>query len=299
MYSKRQQLPLTIPNWMKKDAKAKKFTPDLGLLSTDTRQNIMLSRQYFSDMVNLTGEHHRKIAQCDFEKNKFIKNQRTKAEKIMPGLLPYIEPLINDKSQDTLSKHRLSKNEQFTSSSFQSFTSNSTKKSELTFSREQSSKKDKLPQIISPKYSNQQQKSSERTYRLNQSKNNHRNSTKQNHVRSNTLAPLTVHDLFGDLDIDDDYDNEYNYDSFLSEKSQSATKDRRFQRLIHVFSEVYEREPTNLKTVKSIIQSNSSLQNVEKQKQQISNSIKLENHQQILSDESYNKTDMYQTDVAA
>ncbi|CAF2510964.1 unnamed protein product [Rotaria sp. Silwood2] len=296
MYSKRQQLPTTISNWIDKDVKVRKFTPNLGLMSADTRQNVMLSRKFFSNMLNLSNERQRKITRCDFEKNKFLKNQRTKAETIMPGLLPYIEPLINDIPKETASKRISNKNEQFISSSFQSFTSYSNTKSELTFSREQSIKQNKMPQLNSTKFYNRQQKSSERTYHLAQPKNNHLNSTKQNHVRSNTLVPLTVHDIFGDLDDDDNDDQ--SYDSLLPEKPSSASKDRRFQRLIHLFSEVYECEPKKYRSVKSIIQSNSSLQNENKQKQPISDSIELENHQQIISDECYNKTDMYLIDVA-
>ncbi|CAF1342934.1 unnamed protein product [Rotaria sp. Silwood1] len=297
MYSKRQQLPLTISNWIDKDVKVKKFTPNLGSMSIDARQNVMLSRQFFSNMTNLSYERNRKITRCDFEKNKFLKNQRIKAETIMPGLLPYIEPLINDLSQDTSSKSTFNKNEPFISSSFQSLTSSSSSniKSELTFSREQSIKKTKMPQINTTKFSNRQQKSSERIYGLSQITNNHRNSIKQNHVRSNTLVPLTVHDLFGDFNDDS------SYESFFPEKPKSAAKDRRFDRLIHLFSDVYEYKSKNYRTVKSIIQSNPALQNDKKQQQQqpISDSVEIKNHQQILPDESYSKTDMDLMDVVA
>lgn len=88
MYSKRRKVPLEVSSWMERDLTLRKITANSRLLTNDTRQNIILSRQFFSDILNLSFERYRKIAAHDFDKKMFLKNQQTKADVSMPGLRP-------------------------------------------------------------------------------------------------------------------------------------------------------------------------------------------------------------------
>lgn len=90
MQAKGKHIPLPISNWMEKDVRVSKLAPNLGIMRNDTRQTVMLNRQFFSDMFVLSSERSRKLAEHDFQRKRFLKNQRTKAETILPGLLPYV-----------------------------------------------------------------------------------------------------------------------------------------------------------------------------------------------------------------
>lgn len=79
---------MKVSTWMDQDVRIRKFTSNLGNMSKDARQNVFLSRQFYSNMYNLSSERYRKMAQCDLDKKTFLVNQRTKAEKFLPGLLP-------------------------------------------------------------------------------------------------------------------------------------------------------------------------------------------------------------------
>jgi hypothetical protein len=95
MYSKRRQLPLEVSSWMEKDLVLRKITANSRLLTNDTRQNIVLSRQFYSDMLNLSFARYRKITQCDFDKKMFLRTQLKKSETSMPGLMSYVKsPLV-------------------------------------------------------------------------------------------------------------------------------------------------------------------------------------------------------------
>jgi hypothetical protein len=61
-----------------------------SLLPTDTKENAILNRQFFSDMLDLSSVRYRKLSRFDVEKKMFLQNQRFKAETFMPGLLPYV-----------------------------------------------------------------------------------------------------------------------------------------------------------------------------------------------------------------
>ena len=90
MYSKRKQLPLEVTNWMEKDLTLRKITANSRLLTNDTRQNIILSRQFFSDLLTLSFTRYRKITEIDFDKKSFLRSQRNKSETALPGLRPYV-----------------------------------------------------------------------------------------------------------------------------------------------------------------------------------------------------------------
>ncbi|CAF3100190.1 unnamed protein product [Rotaria socialis] len=300
MSSKRQQLSLKISNWTEQNVQVRKCTPNIGAMPKDAKQNVMLSRQFFSNMINLSSERFRKISRLDHDKKKFLLNQRTKAERGMPGLLPYIDPLIENINNDRSSSRRSKNNESLYSSSFQSFATMSNTKSEFSSAlRQQSPNKKKIPPPTPQKYFDRPEKSVERKTSLSHSKHQYHNSKIKNHVRPNYNDSLTVDDLFGELDDDDDS----NYFSPLPEKPKSATKDKRFRQLIHLFSEVHECDPTNLKTIKNVIESNSSLRNEQKHWQTIniqnSPEMDIENHEQLSTDEFYTKTDVYLIDMTA
>jgi hypothetical protein len=95
MYSKRRQLPLEVSTWMERDLTLKRVTENSRLLTNDTRQNIILSRQFFSDLLTLSFERYRKLAEHDFNKRIFLKNQYNKAKTSMVGLLPCVLPYVN------------------------------------------------------------------------------------------------------------------------------------------------------------------------------------------------------------
>jgi hypothetical protein len=88
MYAKRPKIPMAVSVWMEKDVHIRKATVSSGLMPNNTRYNVFLSRQFYSDMFDLSSERHRKLARFDFNKRTFLRKQRHKAETTMPGLLP-------------------------------------------------------------------------------------------------------------------------------------------------------------------------------------------------------------------
>lgn len=85
MHTKRRPLPLEVSAWMEKDLTLRKITANSRLLTNDTRQNIVLSRQFFSNLLTLSFTRYRKMAEYDFDKRLFLKNQRSKAQSSMAG----------------------------------------------------------------------------------------------------------------------------------------------------------------------------------------------------------------------
>ena len=78
------------------------------------------------------------------------------------------------------------------------------------------------------------------------------------HVRSHYIQPITVKDLFGNID------DISNCNSLLSEKSGTTINDTRFQQLIETCSAVHKPEkPSTFQSVQNIVQSNPSLQDEE------------------------------------
>jgi hypothetical protein len=181
---------------------------------------------------------------------------------------------------DLSSRSTLSGNDQFKSPSFLSFTTpRLVIKSELTYSQK--------------KPPNRQQISLERINQLAQPKGRRFHRTEEIHIRTAVLGALTVQDLFGN--IDDKYHGD---NSLLSNEQKPTTDDKRFRQLVHLFSEVHERAPSNIQSVKNVIQSNASLQ-YNSEQWEINNTIEEEHNQQILDDSCYNKTDMYLIDACA
>jgi hypothetical protein len=181
------------------------------------------------------------------------------------------------------------KNEQLISSLFQSSTSRSSIKSDLKFSQKRKKKK--------TKYSDRQQISLEQINRLAQPKRDRFNSTPKDHIRPNHLPPINVEDIFGNID------DLSNRNSLFSNESKILTDDKRFRQLIHLFSEVKERKPNKLQSIKSLIQSNESLQNNSQQSETKniprSDTIEEEYDQEILNDSSYCETDLFLIDACA
>jgi len=75
---------------MEKDLQLQKPTARSSLLPTNTKENAVLNRKFFSDLLDLSSVRYRKLSRFDVEKKIFLQNQRVKAETLMPGLLPYV-----------------------------------------------------------------------------------------------------------------------------------------------------------------------------------------------------------------
>lgn len=90
MYPKQRQPPLEVSYWMDKDLTIRKIAANSRLMTNDMRQNIILSRQFFSNLLNLSYARYRKLGEHDFDKKMFLKNQLRKTETSMPALRPYV-----------------------------------------------------------------------------------------------------------------------------------------------------------------------------------------------------------------
>ena len=91
MNTKRQQIPLEVSSWMQKDLTLKRATANARMLTNDTRQNIVLSRKFFADLLNMSYARYRKIAEHEFEKKMFLRDQHRKTDTAMPGLRSYVD----------------------------------------------------------------------------------------------------------------------------------------------------------------------------------------------------------------
>jgi hypothetical protein len=88
MNIKRQQMPVEVSSWMDKDLILRRVSANSRLLTNDTRQNIVLSRHFFSSLLNLSYARYRIMGEHDCDKKMFLKNQQRKTETSMPGLRP-------------------------------------------------------------------------------------------------------------------------------------------------------------------------------------------------------------------
>jgi len=181
--------------------------------------------------------------------------------------------------EDLLSRFTLNGKDQFKSPSFQSFTTRSVFKSESTYSQK--------------KTSNRQQISLERINQLAQPKGRRYDPPEKDHIQTPVLGTLTVQDLFGNTD------NIYHENSIASNELKTSTDDKRFRQLIHLFSDVHERAPSNGQSVKSVIQSNASLQQNNSKHWEMKTTIEQEQNQEMLNDSCYSKTDVYLIDACA
>ena len=132
-----------------------------------------------------------------------------------------------------------------------------------------------------------QQVSHERINQLSQPKGHRWDPTSRDHIRSNMVKNVNAHDLFGNIE-------EISNKNFNKPKEpEMSTNDKRFRKLIHLFSEMHEREPTAIQSVKSMIESNSSLQYDVKK---YSSAIEYDNQSDLLNQSTYSKTDSYLID---
>ena len=142
----------------------------------------------------------------------------------------YIEPFKDDlKEEPTFCRY-----DQFRSSSLLSINNPSLIKSDATYPpRRKLPEKRKVPP--------RPQISLERINQLSQPKNRPVRSSWIDQQRLNPVKSTPVaEEVFGSID-----DMSF-HESFTSKEQPSSTDDRRFQKLIHLFSEVYERAPSTI-----------------------------------------------------
>ena len=162
-------------------------------------------------------------------------------------------------------KQPSSRYDELISSSFQSVSSRSIFKSQSTFSNK-NAKTLKLAPINSP---DRPQKTRNRINYLALPRGHQRLSTSTfNHTHSSSGSPSAV-DMFGSLE------DVTNIDTSVRAIPEKTTDDKRFWQLIHTFSEVHERDPTNVQTLKNVIQSNASLQGDSKREQMMNMSTSI------------------------
>lgn len=81
---------MEVALWMDKDVKLPKLNEKAGPAPTDTKQNAILNRNFFADLLDLSSRRYRSINRFDLEKQHFVQQQQSRAESGMPGLLPYV-----------------------------------------------------------------------------------------------------------------------------------------------------------------------------------------------------------------
>jgi hypothetical protein len=277
--SKRRTIPINVSIWMEQGVTVRKETASSGLLPNNTRSNVFLSRKFYSDMLNLSSERHRKLARCDYNKKMFLKNQRHKAEIGMPGLLPYVFTrdyffIVYCILFRYIKQHQEEENENDQDSRILPTVQSVAIQSMMMKS---------IPKKQN-KSSNRQQISLERINRLSQPKGRRFDPSSKDHIRSNMMKNVNAHDLFENIDKT----SHRNFSK--SKESEMSINDRRFQKLIYLFSEMHEREPTSIQSVKSVIQSNTSLQSDTPKNV---SAIEYENQSDLFNHSSYNETDSY------
>lgn len=90
MLPPKRPVPSEVSTWMQKDLALGELTAATRFITADTRQNQIVSRRFFSELLTLSFERHRKMLTCDFEKKNFLRTQRAKSATSMPGLRPYV-----------------------------------------------------------------------------------------------------------------------------------------------------------------------------------------------------------------
>ncbi|CAF1009044.1 unnamed protein product [Adineta steineri] len=134
MYPKQRPTPPEVSEWMAKDLVVDSVEKASRFQRKEDRQNLIVSRRFFSNLLSLSFERYRKILTCNFEKNSFLKNQRAKSETSMPGLRPYVDQLMFDGTDHTSSGYK-NDGEGLTSPSSHSLFSRPETRSDLTFNR--------------------------------------------------------------------------------------------------------------------------------------------------------------------
>ncbi|CAF0850736.1 unnamed protein product [Didymodactylos carnosus] len=117
----KRQVPNEVKSWMLKDGTVRQLAENSRIISNNTRQNVILSRQFLSDALNMSYDRYRLILKNDFDKKLFLKKQKAKAERSMPGLKAHVEELTADlKNGITPSLNNYTRSETWLSSASQS-----------------------------------------------------------------------------------------------------------------------------------------------------------------------------------
>jgi len=88
MHSERRKIPVEVSVWTQKDVTVQKPTVNSGMMPDGMRLNVFCRRKFHNDLLNLSFQRQQNIVRRDVDTKKFLKRQREKAEKTMPGLLP-------------------------------------------------------------------------------------------------------------------------------------------------------------------------------------------------------------------
>ena len=88
MYVKQRRVPSEVSNWLEKDLEINQTTGVSRSMNTDSRDNITLSRRFFTDMLNLSMMRHRKIHEHNHNQRIFLREQIQKSRTTLPGLRP-------------------------------------------------------------------------------------------------------------------------------------------------------------------------------------------------------------------
>lgn len=317
MYSKQRQLPLEVSSWMGKDLTLRKITANSRLLTNDTRQNIVLSRQFFTDLMNLSFARYRKMAEHDFDKKMFLRNQQNKSELSMPGLRPYVDQLTYEMNRPAASRIQSSRkgDDPFISTSSQSFLSRAGTKSDSIFNQRQQSSTRQIKTaditksrpitatVTNPRPPTGRQMSRERLNRLANPKGYRYKSAMvgSDHVRSNaSVGAATAEEIFGEIDQGVPPPKQVT----ILEKPKSAVHDKRFHHLLGVFSEVHAAQTSNSRSCRNIVAANPSLQDAEGQwkmehPSESNRKTELKHHRQMLVGKLHRKFDVFLVDVGA
>ncbi|UJR36863.1 hypothetical protein I4U23_029576 [Adineta vaga] len=342
MFPKQRPVPPEVSGWMEKDLAMGELQAATRFITNDARQNMIVSRRFFSDLLSLSFERYRKILTCNFDRKNFLRNQRAKSETSMPGLRPYVEQLIFETDGVVPGGSQTNRNDgnSFTSPSTQSLFYRPETKSDLTFNRRPESsitrvktaqtvksQPEMLTSSIPIKPLSQrpltgiqtsrerfkthtstivirQQISRERLDYLAQPKNYRLKSAGINQIRPNTVEQhLPSNEILGEFDKISNATLS-RMQSALPDKTKHAVHDERFQQLMDVFSEVHQAKTFKSQTVKSIIQSNSSLQDDKGRWRTIRPTIAnskptFRNRRQNLAGQLNNKLDIFVIDVGA
>ncbi|CAF1393819.1 unnamed protein product [Rotaria magnacalcarata] len=323
MNSKKRPLPLEVSSWMERGLTLKKITANSRLLTNDTRQNIVLSRKFFSNLLTLSYSRYRKMAEYEFDKKSFLRNQQNRSEQSMPGMRSSMDQLTMGMNRSVSARSPLNRKtcNPLMCPSTQSFFSRSDTKTDTTLNRPRQpsplltkaaspvpGESEVTPIIVSststnPRASSRLRMSRERLERLAQPK-GYRPKSTNTHVRAYLAdETTTAEDIFGKIDHVSEIDA-IPVQQVLPEKPKSAVDDKRFHHLVGVFTEIHAVENPNITTVRNIVQANPSLQDEEGQwkvgnRSAISRKTELDRNRRQLTEKLARKLDVFLIDVGA
>ena len=91
----RQKSSKEISSWIEKDITLKKIAPGMRLTPEDTRANILLNRDFFSQMRHLSSERYKKMVQYEKEQQDFLKARPKKIQRKTSEFLPFVTVNLN------------------------------------------------------------------------------------------------------------------------------------------------------------------------------------------------------------